>query len=96
MDVLAFVQKGASYKGAFLGLNAQCFRNNDPACRYIIGINDRLQNVSDINKFLDTQTAPTRDSRPIPYSTLPAGVSNIYVSRVSFGTLGRGLSFDAL
>ena len=96
MDVLAFVEKGASYKGAFLGLNAQCFRNNDPACRYIIGINDRLQNVSDVNKFLDTQTAPARDSRPIPYSNLPAGVSNIYVSRVSFGTMARGLSFDAL
>ena len=48
------------------------------------------------NKFLDTQTVPARDSRPVPYSTLPAGVSNIYVSRVSFGTMGRGLSFDAL
>jgi hypothetical protein len=96
MNVLSFVEKRATYKGAFLGLNAQCFRNNDPACQAIIGIGDRLQNIGDINKFLDTQTSSTRDSKPVPYTVLPEGVSNIYISRVSFGTMGRGLSFDAL
>jgi hypothetical protein len=96
MNALAFLEKGATYKAAFLGLNAQCFRAKDPACRVIICIDDRLQNIGDLNSFLDKQTAPTRDSRPVLYANLPAGVSNIYISRVSFGTMGRGLSFEAL
>jgi len=96
MDPLAFLEKGATYKAAFLGCNAQCFRKNDPACRVITCIDDRLQHINDLNKFLDTQTAPTRDSRPVLYTDLPDGVSNIYISRVSLGSLGRGLSFDAL
>ncbi len=96
MDVLSFLEKNATYSAAFMGLNAQCFRTSDPACRLIIGMEDRLQNVNDLHKFLETQTAPSQESRPVLYSDLPGGVSNIYISRVSFGALGRGLSFDAL
>jgi hypothetical protein len=94
MDPLSFIDKKASYKGAFLGLNAQCFRDGDPACRLTSSIDDRLQNVPDVSRFLDTETAATRESRPVPFVPLPAGVSNIYLSRVSFGTLNRGISIE--
>ena len=94
MDPLSFVDKKASYKGAFLGLNAQCFRNADAACRLVGSVDDRLQNVADINPFLDAQTAPTRESRPVPFNNLAAGVSNIQISRVSFGTMNRGICFE--
>ncbi|HEY4109843.1 glycosyl hydrolase family 28-related protein [Puia sp.] len=93
MNVLAFLEKGATYKAAFLGLNAQCFRANDPECRLISCINDRLQNVGDIGRFLDMETAATRESQPVPLTELPAGASNIHLSRVSFGVMNRGVSF---
>lgn len=96
MDPMDFLGKGTNYKGAFLGLNAQCFRANDPACRWIASIEDRLQNIKNINTFLDDQTAPTREGRPVLLKDLPAGVSNIYISRVSLGSMGRGLVFDTL
>jgi Pectate lyase superfamily protein len=81
MDPLDFLRDGANYKGAFLGLNAQCFNTNDPACKLIISIDDRLVNV--------------QDSRPVIFKTLPAGVSNIRISRVSLGTMNRGVIFAA-
>ena len=95
MAALAFFKAGASYRGAFLGLNAQCFRPNDPACKYIISIPDQLQNVSNAGSFLDAGTALDRESRPEPYRDPPAvGSSNIYVSRVSIRVQGpAGLVF---
>ena len=95
MDPLAFPGGTPAYKAAFLGLNAQCFRTNDPACRLITCINDRLQNITNINAFLDAQTAQDRESRPVLLRDLPQGVSNIYISRVSFGAMNRGLDFEA-
>lgn len=83
MDPLDFLRNGGSYKGAFLGLNAQCFIPNSPACKDIISIPDRQQNIQDINPFLDKETAFDRESRPVLYKNLPAGSSNIYLSRVS-------------
>jgi hypothetical protein len=95
MDPLAFPGATPVYKAAFLGLNAQCFRTNDPACRWITCISDRLQNIPNINAFLDSQTAPDRESRPVLLRDLPQGVSNIFISRVSFGAMNRGLDFEA-
>lgn len=94
MDPLSFVSKNASFKGAFLGLNAQCFRNGDNACQFTSTIDDRLQNVPDVNRFLDTETLANRQSRPVPYTKLPAGVSNIYLSRVSMGSVNRAICID--
>lgn len=94
-DPLAFLGEKSDYKAAFLGLNAQCFRTNDPACRWITCINDRLQNIPNIYAFLDARTAQDRESRPVLLRDLPQGVSNIYISRVSFGAMNRGLDFEA-
>lgn len=92
MNVLGFLDGGANYKGAFLGLSAQCFRTNDPACKNIISIADRLTNVGDTLSFLDSQTARTREGEPQLLRTLSPGVSNIYISRVSLLGMRRGIS----
>ncbi|HEX3933650.1 MAG TPA: hypothetical protein VHW43_03160, partial [Puia sp.] len=94
MAVLDFLRAGASYRGAFLGLNAQCFRPNDPACKYIISIPDQLVGVPAAESFLDAETAFDRESRPVIFRDLPAGSSNIYISRVSIlGSRTSGLVF---
>jgi hypothetical protein len=93
MDPLSFVTPGATYKAAFLGLNAQCFRPNDPACKNIISIEDREVNVPDANVWLDESTAFDRSGKPVLAGSLPAGVSNIRMSRVSLGTMQRGIVF---
>ncbi len=94
MNVLGFLDKGADYRAAFLGLNAQCFRASDPACKDIISIADRLQNVRDTLGFLDTQTAQSRESEPLLPQTLAPGVSNIIISRVSLMGVKRGIEID--
>ncbi|MBN9379463.1 MAG: hypothetical protein J0H74_01775 [Chitinophagaceae bacterium] len=83
MDPLDFLRNGGSYKGAFLGLNAQCFIPNSPVCKDIISIPDRQLNIQDINTFVDKETAFDRMSSPVLYKNLPVGSSNIYLSRVS-------------
>jgi len=93
MDPLAFLKARGSFKAAGLGLNVQCFRANDPACQNISWVEDKWQNVPDINPYLDDLTAQTRESRPLLYKELPSGVSNVLITRVSFGTLKRSIEF---
>lgn len=95
MNPVDFLKDGGSYKGAFLGLNAQCFRADDPGCKSILSINDQLHNVPDANPFLDTMTTQDRESRPVLFGNLPEGVSNIFISRVSFGVMSNGMVFNA-
>jgi hypothetical protein len=93
MNPLDIIRANTSYKAAGLGLNTQCFRPNDPACQNISWVEDKWQNLSDINLFLDDMTAQTRTSRPLLYKDLPAGVSNIYMTRVSFGMMKKSIEF---
>jgi hypothetical protein len=93
LDPLDFLRDPVSYKGAFAGLNAQCFRTNDPACRNILMIGDQFRNIKDSIAFLDTQTAPDRLGVPQLYRNLPAGISNIDISRISFGPMEKGVVF---
>jgi hypothetical protein len=94
MNVLDFIGKKASYKGAFLGLNAQCFRPADPACKDILSIPDRLVNEPSATAVLEDMTQEDRRTSPALLKELPAGTSNIYVSRVSFGRGGTAISFQ--
>jgi hypothetical protein len=95
MDVLGALGPAPSYRAAFLGLNAQCFRANDPSCKNIISIADKLIGVPEANAYLDAMTAFDRDSAPVLAGPLPAGVSNIRISRVSLGTMKKGIIFAA-
>jgi len=96
MDVLDFLRKGGKSRAAFVGLTAQCFRPDDPACKYIISLPDRLLNEKDTLAALDQGTAFDRESKPVLMKTLPPGVSNIYITRVSLPALaGKGIGFIA-
>jgi hypothetical protein len=94
MDVLGFLRNGGNSRAAFIGLTAQCFRQQDPACKEIISIPDRLLNQKDTLAALDKGTAFDRESRPVPMKTLPAGTTNIYITRVSLPALAsKGIVF---
>jgi len=93
MDPLSFLKRGGSYTGAFLGLHAQCFKPNDPECKAILNIKDRLSNISDSTGFLTAQIQQDRFSRPVLFSELPSGRTNVYLSRVSFGSMTEAVSF---
>jgi glycosyltransferase involved in cell wall biosynthesis len=93
MNPLDFVSTRATYKGAFLGLNAQCFNNNDPGCKLIVSIKDRTANIQQLNSFLDSQTRQDRFDKPRIFRRLPGDASNIYVSRVSIGAVGEAIVF---
>jgi hypothetical protein len=96
MDPLDFLRKGGKSRAVFAGLTAQCFRPNDPACRFIISIPDRSLNEKDTLAALDRGTAFDRESRPILMKPLPPGVSNIYITRVSLPALaGKGIEFTS-
>jgi hypothetical protein len=92
MDPLAFLRNGGKSRAAFVGLTTQCFRPEDPACKEILSIPDRLLNVKDALAALDQGTAYDRESRPVLLKNLPPGVSNIYITRVSLpAAAGKGI-----
>jgi hypothetical protein len=95
MDALDFLRQTNSFKGAFLGITTQCFKTADPDCKSIKSLPDRQSNVTDLYPFLDAQTEQDRTGRPVPFKNLPAGVSNIFISRVSLGSLDKGIVFSA-
>ena len=84
---LDFVNKSATYKGAYIGLTQQCFDNTDPYCKNMNSIADKWVNQKDDSKFLKELTTTGHDAKFEPYAAKPAGVSNIYFSRVSFGRI---------
>jgi hypothetical protein len=96
MDVLDFLRKGGTSRAAFVGLTAQCFQPNAPACKDIICIGDRLLNESDTVAVLERETAFGRESRPVLMKILPPGISNIYITRLSLpDNTAKGIAFEA-
>ena len=96
MDVLDFLRMGGRSRAAFVGLTAQCFQPNDPACKSIICIADRLLNEKDTVAVLERETAFDRESRPVLMKNLPPGVSNIYITRLSLPeNTAKGIAFVA-
>jgi hypothetical protein len=93
MDVLDFLNKPVDFRGAFLGLNAECFDAKDPGCKSIRSIDDRQVNLNNVLTFLDDQTELTRKASPRAYRDLAPGVSNLFLSRVSTGSMNRGIVF---
>jgi hypothetical protein len=95
MDPLDFLKGGAAFRAAFLGLNTQCFNTADPECKTIYSISDRLNNISDVYPFLDAMTLQDRMGSPRALKNLPAGVTNIDISRVTLGSMNEGIVFRA-
>ena len=94
MNPVDFVAQGGTFKGAFLGINTQCFNKNDAACANIASVPDLFHNVSDTSRFLDALTAQDRNTRPQMFRNLSPGVSNIYISRVTLGNMQDGILFS--
>jgi hypothetical protein len=87
-----YVKPGPNSKIGLLGLNAQCFDKTEK-CKSVISIPDKEYKVPDQSSFLETMTAFDRSSSPIPFTNLPAGVSNIYISRVSVFPMPQAIVF---
>ena len=93
MDPLDFLRQQPNYKGVFAGLNTQCFRSSDPACKDILPVGDQFINVSDPVGYMDRMTGPDQQCEPVLYRELGAGKSNISISRISIGAMAGGIEF---
>ncbi|MBV4357851.1 glycosyl hydrolase family 28-related protein [Pinibacter aurantiacus] len=94
LNVLNAIPAKFSGKLAFAGINAQCFDQKNPLCKDVQTLNDKFVNVSDENKYFNDQTMQDRMSMPAGYQNLGAGVSNIYIGRVSLDGSMVGLKFS--
>ena len=92
MNVSEHIKSGPNSAIGLIGANAQCFDKSE-ACKNIISIPDKVYGVRDVNSFMETMTSFGRSSRPIPFTNLPDGVSNIYISRVSISPVSQALVF---
>lgn len=93
MNVLGSIPASMKGQVAFAGINAQCFDSKNPLCKDIQTVNDKFVNVSDENKYFDTMTTQDRLAAPSLYKNLNAGVSNIYLGRVTLEGCLVGLKF---
>jgi hypothetical protein len=81
----AFLKNKTSSRIALLGITYQCVGTSNIQCTTgdPRSFPDVSVNVQEVNKFINQLTADTRKAMPRPYLSLPAGVSNIYISRVT-------------
>jgi hypothetical protein len=92
INALEYVKPGTKARLALLGVNAQCFDKRE-ACNAVFSIPDKVSRVTDLPAFLDNMTSFDRSQKPLVFRNLPAGISNIYISRVSVGASRRGIVF---
>ncbi|WP_205508582.1 right-handed parallel beta-helix repeat-containing protein [Longitalea arenae] len=88
-----YVKSGTAAKIALLGSNSQCVDGRE-ACQTIYSIPDQMYRVNSIPAFINDITAFDRSQKPQLFTNLPAGVSNIYMSRVAIGAARRGVVFS--
>jgi hypothetical protein len=81
---------------AMMGISSQCFKSNDPKClsEEPSSLSDVVVNVPNLNTFLANMTSDSRKAMPKAYVNLAAGVSNIYISRVSTNNGGTAYAFS--
>jgi hypothetical protein len=87
------IKSGTAAQIALLGTNAQCLDNKD-VCQTVFSIPDQTYRVNDATSFIEGMTSFDRSQKPVQFQDLPAGVSNIYFSRVSIGATKRGIVFS--
>jgi hypothetical protein len=95
MNPYEYIKEGKNSHYALLGSNTQCFSNTE-ACKNIYSVPDKVQRVTDTLKFIENMTSFDRSVKPVLYRNLPQGVSNIYVSRVTFGAAQKGITFTKI
>jgi hypothetical protein len=93
MNVINDIPRSMKGQVAFAGINSQCFDDKNPLCKDVQSLGDTFINVPDQNKYFDVMTTQSRKSVPSAYQNLNAGVSNIYVGRVTIDGTRVGLKF---
>lgn len=95
MEPTAFMKEKGSYKLAMLGITSQCNKSKNPTCTSEDprSIPDNAANVPDVNSFIARMTKDGQKALPRKYKNLPAGVSNIFISRVSTMGANTGYTF---
>jgi hypothetical protein len=91
----AFLSQKTGARLAMLGITSQCFKSLDRSCadENTSTAADRMVNVPDKNKFINELIADNRKALPRSYTNLPAGISNILLSRVSVLTNNTAITF---
>jgi hypothetical protein len=69
------------------GITSQCFDSKDPSCQNLLNSKDEEINIGDASNFMDDFIWQLRNARPVAYVKKPAGISNIYFSRVSISPM---------
>lgn len=93
-DISSILPRQTRAKIAYAGVTTQCFYKDDPYCKQTKTVNDQFLNVANKMDFLVDMTKQTRNARPQPYMEGAKGVSNIYMSRISFDLFKTALSFS--
>ena len=93
MNPTQFISRKSNFKGAFLGLSAQCFKAGDPNCDKIISLEDRVANVPDENGFIQEMLSQDRTALPRRYTGKINNASTIFLSRVSIGNSSTAIRF---
>jgi hypothetical protein len=94
MDPTEFISAKSNFRGAFLGLTAQCFQTGDATCGPIVSKEDRLVKVTNEKDFLLDMLGQDRAAIPIRYIGKSANKSTIFLSRVSVGDVNTAVKFS--
>lgn len=94
LDPLKFNTKDAAYRGAFLGITAQCFIPGDKKCENIFTVPGALKGVAKTEDFLTEMLEADRAAVPQKYAAVKQGASSIFLSRVAAGDCNTVLRFS--
>lgn len=92
-DIMGTFPKKSTGKFAYAGITSQCFYKDDPYCTRTKSFKDLFLNVSDEALFLYKMTEQTRMETPKYFIDKATGISNIYMSRISFESVNTSLAF---
>ncbi|RYG04533.1 MAG: hypothetical protein EOO02_05915 [Chitinophagaceae bacterium] len=92
MAPLQFLDRGVKFKGAFMGLSAQCF-DGSKNCADILSINDKYPNVKDKDAFVQEMMVSDRAALPRKYQGA-FGKTSVLLSRISVGGCETAIRFS--
>jgi len=94
MNFFTFMNGKEHYKGAFLGMTAQCFNASDRLCKDVVEIPARTIAVDDITDFVGEMIREPMNGYPRKYRMLSPGSSSTYLTRLAIVNFGRAIYFE--
>lgn len=94
MNPLKFMDRAATFKGAFLGLTTQCFVPNDKKCELIMMVEDKLKGVDDLKSYMSRMLLEPGSASPRRYVIQSKTATNLCITRVSVGYCNAGFRFS--